>query len=121
MKEKALYYNVKAYTYLRVAFLQIGSFLSGFMLSRTTVFGEYAPFGIAVSAGMPKDYTLSAALGAVLGYIVPVNGGLSVKYIGGVLLVAAIKWLLGGLYSFTKTAGFSAAAALIGSIFTSFI
>ena len=84
----------------------------GFLGARTAVFGEYAPFGLAVIGGVPSSYTLSAAIGALIGYFIPVTGGSAFRYITAVFAVASIKWLLYGILKFTKTSFYSALVAL---------
>ena len=90
----------------------------GFLGARTAVFGEYAPFGLAVIGGVPPAYTLSAALGALLGYFIPVTGGGAFRYITAVFAVASIKWLLYGVLKFTKTPLYSALVALAATAVT---
>ena len=90
----------------------------GFLGARTAVFGEYAPFGLAVVGGVPASYTLTAAVGALLGYFIPVTGGSAFRYIAAVFAVASIKWLLYGILKFTKTPVYSALVALAATAVT---
>ena len=90
----------------------------GFLGARTAVFGEYAPFGLAVVGGVPPTYTLSAAVGALIGYFIPVTGGNAFRYITAVFAVASIKWLLYGILKFTKTPLYSALVALAATAVT---
>ncbi|MBQ2676377.1 MAG: SpoIIE family protein phosphatase [Clostridia bacterium] len=99
----------------RTVFLHICSLVGGLLCSRTLVFNSFMPFGIAVSAGVSKNYSLSAALGSVLGSVVTANGTESLRYIGAVLIAVAVKWLLWGFYGFTKTPMFSGICAAVGS------
>ena len=90
----------------------------GFLGARTAVFGTYAPFGLAVIGGVPAAYTLGAAVGALLGYFIPVTGGNAFRYITAVLAAASIKWLLHGILKFTRTPLYSALVALAATAVT---
>lgn len=104
--------------YARGALVQLLWAAGGFLGARTAVFGEYAPFGLAVIGGVPARYTLTAAIGALVGYFIPVTGGSAFRYITAVFAVASIKWLLYGILKFTKTPLYSALVALAATAVT---
>ncbi len=67
--------------------------LTGVVLSNSFILGGVSPFGVAFCAAVGNTYTLSAGIGAVLGYVITINPLSNMKYIAAVLLVAAAKWL----------------------------
>ncbi len=99
-----------------VVLCQLISGVCGFLLSRAVFFGGYAPLGIAAAAGMPFDLSIAAAIGASIGYFIPATGGGAMRYIGAVVTVTMLKWLIPDKYKFTKTSGFCAMLGWIGSL-----
>lgn len=108
----------KIYNYARGAAMHILWAIGGLVMSRTQVFSDYAPFGLALVAGAPRHFTMTAALGALLGYFIPVTGGSAFRYITAVFAIAAIKWLLHGLLKMTQHPIYSAAVALAVTMVT---
>ena len=102
----------------RTAVLQLCAALAGFLLARTPVVGGFAPFGIAAAAGMPPNFALASALGAMGGYLFPVSGGAPLRYIAAVFITAAMKWLLSGIFQIKRTGLFSAATAFLAAAVT---
>ena len=74
--------------------MQIIYFLSGIVVSKATLFGEYAPFGVSIVAAAPFGAILSSSFGAVIGYIFLPSSADSVKYVAGIMAVCAIRWTL---------------------------
>lgn len=119
LKEKAVKNSIseKAITELPFAVLcQIISAVSGFLLSRVMFFSGYAPLGIAVVAGMPPELSIAAAIGASAGYFIPVTGSGAIRYIGAVVTVTMLKWLIPEKVHFAKTGGFCALLGFLGSL-----
>ena len=73
---------------------QLAAFAVALVCARGTVFGQYAPFGVAVVAAAPYPVLLSAALGAALGCLLPSAAAVPVHYLAAVLAAAAIRWTL---------------------------
>ena len=73
---------------------QLISAVCGFLLSRVMFFKGYAPLGIAAVAGMPCEMSIAAAIGASIGYFVPVTSSGGIRYIGAVVTVTMLKWAL---------------------------
>ncbi len=96
--------------------LIIGVF--GFLGSRASVMGQFAPFGIAFAAGMPKKYIAAAGVGAALGYFIPAVEGSGFRYFAAVFAVCTIRLLLGGIGKLDKKAFLSAATAFAASLAT---
>ena len=69
----------------------------GIACSQGTVFGRYAPFGVAAVAAAPYANLWPTLAGAVLGYSVPSSAQIPVRYIAAVLAAAAIRWTLNDL------------------------
>ncbi len=103
----------------KVLWLQLLSFGLGFFTARTHLFGNYAPLGVAFTAGVPGEFTFSAAVGALLGYLLPAGGESNIGAMGATALAALLCWLIRGMLSPTLRPGFSALAAggSLGAIF----
>ena len=86
--------------------------LVGFMMSRASVFGSYAPFGVAFAAAAPQGGAVFVTLGTALGYLLPGSAGSSVRYIAAVLAVSALRWLLSG---FGKVLRYSAVPPVLSA------
>lgn len=87
-------------------------FLCGVMASRGALLGELAPFGASLTAAAPRQNLFSAAAGATLGYIIlsPVD---SFRYIASVAAICAIRWILGDLKRFSRSALFAPLTAFL--------
>ena len=79
---------------LEAGLLQLGVAITAFISARGAVLGKLLPFGIAFLSGCPHYYCASAALGAFLGYFIPVNDGNGFRYIASIFAILAIKLLL---------------------------
>ncbi|MDR1891630.1 MAG: SpoIIE family protein phosphatase [Oscillospiraceae bacterium] len=109
---------VKAVERAKTAGLQFLSALVGFIFSRSAIMNGMSPFGVAAAAAMPANSALAAGLGAVLGYIMPFSGSDPFRYIVSVVAVSVCKWLLSGLFKFTRSPGFSSFAAFVSLLAT---
>ena len=119
MKENAVkkLLSEKKVTELPFAVLcQLISAVCGFLMSRVMFFGGYAPLGIAATAGMSPDLSIAAAIGAAAGYLFPVTENGAIRYIGAVITVTMLKWILPEKVKFARTGGFCALLALLGSL-----
>lgn len=95
---------------------QLISAVGGFLLSRAMFFDGYAPLGIAAAAGMPAELSVAAAIGACMGYFIPVTGSGAIRYIGAVVTVTMLKWLIPDKFKFARTSGFCALLGWVGSL-----
>lgn len=91
--------------------LQLLSFATGFFMARAQVLNNAAPLGVAFTAGVSKEYTVTAAIGALLGYLIPHNGLSNVRYMGAVGIAALTVFLLGNFFSTAKRPVFSSLAS----------
>lgn len=96
---------------------EILSALCGFLLSRTVVFNSFMPFGYAFVSALPDYRIFSGLFGAVIGGIIPANGGFSTYYIGICVLAAAIKFISLNIYEKKNSLFFSCMTCVICSIF----
>lgn len=101
--------------------LQLASFVMGFLMSRTSVLTNCAPFGMAVTAGIPKYLSVSSALGAAVGYFIPITGGGAFRYIAAVLAIAAIRFFMPDSVKVASSPGFGAVVCFIVSAATGLI
>lgn len=65
-----------------------------FLMANAFLFGDIAPFGVAVTASSKQKNVPAAALGAILGYCFSSNPAGNMKYVGAVVLAFAIRWLV---------------------------
>ena len=67
----------------------------GLVLSMGKILGGSAPFGVALTAGMPLPLVLPSAVGGILGYLLGNGMGGSFPLVGALLLTALTRWTLG--------------------------
>lgn len=68
----------------------------GLLFARATVFGGYAPFGVAAVAAACGSDGLFMLCGAGLGYLLPGGAQYPVKYLAAAAAVFLLQWLLSG-------------------------
>ncbi len=88
--------------------MQLLSFAMGFFMARAQIFNQSAPLGVAYTAGVSKEHTLSAAIGSLLGYLIPHNGIHNLRYMGAVAITALAVFLLGNFFTTPAQPIFSA-------------
>lgn len=108
----------RLHNYTAGAALHLAAAVAGFILARAPVFGSCAPFGLALCAGVPTAFTLTAAVGALAGYFIPVTGSGAFRYIAAVFAIASIKWMLNGIMKIGKSPLFSAAVSAAAAAVT---
>lgn len=113
LKQKKARETKKHARALRLAGGEAASFGVGFMLAGTSVFGGYAPFGVAAAAAAPREYSLSAGFGAAVGYLFRYSGGDPFRYIAAVCAAVAARLFLGGFIKNIHKPLFSSAAAFV--------
>lgn len=97
IKER-IFYFVKSYP-LKLVFVRFMCFIAGVITSRGSVFGGFYPFGISFSASIPGKLAFSTIIGALAGYLFPLNLSLGIRYISTLIAIAAVRWTLS---DFTK-------------------
>lgn len=90
--DKLISFGTSAYAEKIVVLLS--SFFLGLISSRGLAFGKYAPFSVAFTASVPKGNTWAAALGGVIGYMLPTAVYMPFRYIAAIIAVSTIKWAL---------------------------
>jgi len=65
------------------------------ILSMGRILGRCAPFGVALTAGMPFPLVLPSAVGGALGYLLGGGMGESFPLVGALLLTALARWTIG--------------------------
>lgn len=119
MREYLAQANSKLPRVSRAAVRQVITALFGFLAARTALLGEYAPFGVAVAAGVPLIYSAAAALGAAVGYFLPVTGGSGFRYLAAVVCIGMIKFLIPRSFKGGRSPAFCACVALATGCVTS--
>ncbi len=66
------------------------TFVLGFLFSLAGFNNEFSPFGAAFSASVPKDLTITAALGAALGWFFTLDSVSALRYTSAVLALCVI-------------------------------
>ena len=97
--------------------IQFVYFISGIVVSRGAVFGSYAPFGVAFSAAVPYQSSLSSALGSAVGYILLYPKG-SFRYVAAVTTVFALRWMLNDIKTISQSRLFAPIVAIVPLICT---
>ncbi len=69
--------------------------LTSFCMARAELWQYFSPLGLAFATGVPVEYTLSAALGAMLGYWIPAVGQNNIRYMGATAIACFLIWILG--------------------------
>lgn len=95
---------------------QISSCIVGFILSHSSVLGGYVPFGIAFVAGVPLQYSVTAAIGAGVGYLLPLSSLSVFRYIAAVMAIVAVRQLLPEKLKLVKRPSFSVFLAMVSSL-----
>lgn len=94
------------------------SFFSGLVTARGLVFGKYAPFGVAVAASVPKGGMWMAALGALVGYLVPSPVSIPARYAAALVAVLAIRWALSELKNISSHSLFAPVVTFLPLLLT---
>ncbi len=119
MKEPIAQLHTKQFEINRALLWQLLTAVFGFLASRTALLGDFAPFGIAVVAGAPLQFSPAAAVGAAVGYFLPVTGGSGFRYLAAVVCVGMIKFVLPRRFKGGASPVFSAVIALVTGAVTS--
>lgn len=69
----------------------------GIFISKGIAFGVYAPFGAAFLAAVPYENILFSLMGTVIGYILPSEINIGMRYVSTAIAVCAIRWTLNDL------------------------
>ena len=93
--------------------------LVSFAFSRTALFESFAPFGIAIVAGAPSVLSPSAALGAAIGYFLPITGSGGFRYLAAVVCVALIKAVVPERQNIISQQAFCSVAAFVAAVASS--
>ncbi len=83
---------------------QFGFAAMGFFMARTSLLGGMAPLGAALTAGAPNKYIIVAAIGSVLGYLMPLSDISALRYTAVLLAVFSIRLILNGLKEIGRSA-----------------
>lgn len=102
----------------KIIVMQAACAILAFSTARTGIFDDYAPFGIAFLCAVPGEYSLLAAIGAAIGYIVPVTGSGSVRYLAAVVIALTLKWIFTELFRLSSGAIASSVSAFISFLIT---
>lgn len=92
-KEQTLNWD-RAGTAMKKAARQAAFFAMGLLAARAVVFDRCAPFGVALAAACPWEYAAAAALGSVLGYLLPGTVTVPMHCLMALLAAMGIRWAL---------------------------
>ena len=92
-----------------------------FIASRAVILKSFVPFGISVLAGCPSVFTASAAIGAFIGYFIPMIDIGIFRYIAAVFALLSIKMLLSAYKKLIENPIFLSSVCLLINVVTAFI
>ena len=92
----------------------------GLIISNSSVFGQFAPFGVAFVASVPYQSLLWGALGTIAGAFL-FSGISGYRYIAAVLSAIALRWVFSEIDNFSKRRFFAPVIAFIPLISTGLI
>jgi stage II sporulation protein E len=118
-KTKRIRFSQAAAVPAKLAARQLAAFTIGLLCSRGVVFGQYAPFGVAVVAAGPYSVLFSLTLGSAIGYMLPSGMVVPVHYLAAVIAAAAIRWALNDLVKLRMHPIFAPSAAFLPLLTTS--
>ena len=82
---------------IQVVMANIVYFILGVFISKGTVFGMCAPFGVAFLSAVPYGKLFPGFIGTLIGYILPSEINIGIRYISTAIAVYAIRWTLNDL------------------------
>lgn len=85
--------------------LKLVYFLLGIIFSQGSILNGN-PFGVAISTAAPKAYSISAIVGASVGYLFLPRLSRGIGYISIILMIASIRWILNNFEQLQKHALF---------------
>lgn len=97
----------------RFLWFQLLSFTTGFFMARAQIFNNASPLGVAFVAGVSREHTIFAAIGALLGYLIPTNELHNIRYMGAVGIASLALFLLGNFWGSAKRPIFSGVTATV--------
>jgi stage II sporulation protein E len=118
-KTKRIRFSEAAAVPAKLAARQLAAFTIGLLCSRSVVFGQYAPFGVAAVAAAPYSVLFSLAFGSAIGCMLPSGAVVPVHYLAAVIAAAAIRWALNDLVKLRMHPLFAPAAAFLPLLTTS--
>lgn len=89
----------------------------GFLLPWATVYGETAPFGVALAAAASGPSAVTVFLSAASGYLLQ-GASLSLRYVAALVAVVGIRWSVSGFPMLARGRLFAAVAAFLGVFIT---
>jgi stage II sporulation protein E len=102
---------------MRAAALHILSLGGGFFASGGMVLDGLYPYSMALTAGLPREFSASCALGAILGTLYLQIGDFSLRYIAALILIVLSKWVLSELFRPVCSRSIDAAIGFFASAF----
>ena len=92
------FHNTLSYS-AKLIFMQSIYFVSGLLISRGNVLGNYFPFGMSMIAAVPTKNMLSSIAGVIIGYLFIPK---AIRYISTIVAIAAVRWTLNDLDKIKK-------------------
>ncbi len=69
----------------------------GFLYSRGTIFGQFAPLGIAFAAAVPRKGLMFVACAVIASTIFPTTAGQQLRYLTAITAVVGARWAIGSI------------------------
>ena len=99
---------------IREGIIQGVYFLLGLLISSGASIGGISPFPASLTAAVPLRYSGMTVAGASLGYIIT-NPREAFRYIGVLVTIAGLKWLLNDVKKISRSPFFAPVIALSGN------
>ena len=93
-------------------------FAISIFISKGTLFGTYTPFGTAFLAAVPYKNILFSLIGTILGYILPSEIDVGIRYVSTAIAVCSIRWTLNDLHKLKENKLYSPIIAFATTIAT---
>lgn len=113
IKEKGKLSQIGKKAILKEVGYQALAALTGFLMARGRIFGEFCPFGLAFSAAVPGEYLALSAVGCFLGYLVPGTVADTFRYMAALFAIVAIKALLAAMTKYASSPPISSVVAFL--------
>ena len=112
--------NLLPAAHAKIVAENIVCFILGLFISKGVTFGAYAPFGSAFLAAVPYNNMLFSFLGVIIGYILPSEINIGIRYVSTAVAICTIRWTLNDLPKVKASKLFAPILSFAGIITTGF-
>ncbi|MEE1185902.1 MAG: SpoIIE family protein phosphatase [Acutalibacteraceae bacterium] len=113
-------FKTKYSEFISFSSIRIFLIICGFLMSRSVLFDEFVPFGLALVAGTPVKFCIYSSIGAAAGYFIPATGYGMFKYLTAIIVMNVIRFAF-SKFKISRLPSFNAIVALVCSLTLSLI